>query len=42
MTETKLYKEPKATIRRVIPKYRDNSTFKSETFNFINLHKILR
>lgn len=41
--EIKLYKEPKATIINLntIPKYRGNSTFKSETFNYINLNKIL-
>lgn len=40
--ETILNKEHKATINlNTIPEYRDNSTFKSETFNYINLHKIL-
>lgn len=41
--EIKSYKEPKATIINLntIPKYRGNSTFKSETFNYINLNKIL-
>ena len=40
--ETKLFKEPKEIIKKSIPKYRRNLTFKSKAFDFINLPKILR
>ena len=40
--ETKLFKEPKEIIRKSIPKYRYNLTFKSKAFDFINSPKILR
>ena len=40
--ETKLYKEPKEIIKKYIPKYRCNLTFKSKAFGFINPPKILR
>ena len=42
ITETKLFKEPKEIIKKSIPKYRCNSTFKSKAFDFINLPKLLR
>ena len=38
--ETKLFKEPKKIIKKFIPKYRCNLTFKCKAFNFINLSKI--
>ena len=41
ITETKLFKEPKEIIRKFIPKYRYNLTFKSKVFDFISLPKIL-
>ena len=40
--ETKLFKEPKGIIKKSIPKYRCNLTFKSKAFDYINLPKILR
>ena len=40
--QTKLFKEPKEIIKKYIPKYRCNLTFKSKAFDFINLPKILR
>ena len=40
--ETKLFKEPKETIKKYIPKYRCNLTFKSKAFDFINLPKMLK
>ena len=40
--ETKLFKEPKEIIKKSIPKYRCNLTFKCKAFEFINLPKILR
>ena len=40
--ETKLFKESKEIIKKSIPKYRCNLTFKSKAFDFINLPKILR
>ena len=40
--ETKLFKEPKEIIKKSIPKYRCNLTFKSKAFDFINLPKIFR
>ena len=40
--ETKLFNEPKEILKKSIPKYRCNSTFKSKAFYFINLSKILR
>ena len=40
--KTKLFKEPKEIIKKSIPKYRCNLTFKSKSFDFINLPKILR
>ena len=42
ITETKLSKEIKEIIEKSIPKYRCNLTFKSKTFDFINLPKISR
>ena len=39
--ETKLFKEPKEIIKKSIPKYRKNLTFRSNTFDFINLPKSL-
>ena len=39
-TETKLFKEPEEILKR--SKYKCNLTFKSSTFDFINLPKILR
>ena len=42
ITETKLFKEPKKIIKKSIPKYRCNLTFKSKAFDYINLPKILR
>ena len=38
----KLFKEPKEIIKKSIPKYRPNLTFKSKAFDFVNLPKILR
>ena len=35
--ENKLFKEPKEIIKKYIPKYRSNLTFKSEVLDFINL-----
>ena len=40
--ETKSFKEPKETIQWSTPKYRQNLSFKSKAFDFINLPKILR
>ena len=40
--ETELFKEPKEIIKKSIPKYRKNLTFRSNTFDFINLPKSLR
>ena len=40
--ETKLFREPKVIIKKSIPKYRCNLTFKSKAFDFANLPKILR
>ena len=40
--ETNLFKEPKEIIKKSIPRYRCNLTFKSNAFDFINLPKILR
>ena len=40
--EIKLFKEPKEIVKKPIPKYRCNLTFKSKAFDFINLYKILR
>ena len=40
--ETKLFKEPKEIIKKFIPKYRCNLTFKSKAFDFIDLPQILR
>ena len=34
--------EPKEIIKKSIPKYRFNLTFKSKAFDFINLSRILR
>ena len=42
ITETKLFKEPKEIIKKSIPNYRCNLTFKSKAFDFINLAQILR
>ena len=42
MIKTKLVKEPIEIIKKSIPKYRCNLTFKSKAFNFINLPKLLR
>ena len=35
--ETNLFKEPKEIVKKSIPKYRCNLTFKSKVFDFINL-----
>ena len=40
--ETKLFKEAKEIIKKSIPKYRCNLTFKSKVFDFSNLLNILR
>ena len=40
--ETKLFREPKVIIKKSIPKYRCNLTFKIKAFDFANLPKILR
>ena len=40
--ETKLFKKPKEIIKKSIPKYKCNLTFKSKAFDFINLPIILR
>ena len=40
--QTKLFKEPNEIIKKYIPKYRCNLTFKSKAFDFINLLKILK
>ena len=42
ITETNLFNEPKESIKKSIPKYRCNLTFKSKAFEFINLPKIFR
>ena len=39
--EIKLFKEPKKSITKSIPKYRCNSTFRSKAFDFMDLPKIL-
>ena len=39
--ETKLFKESKEIIKKSIPKFRCNLSFKSKAFDFINLPKIL-
>ena len=39
---TKLFKEPKETIKKSVPKYRCNLTFKSKAFDFTNIPKILK
>ena len=36
-SEHKLFKEHKEIIKKSIPKYRSNLTFKSKVFDFINL-----
>ena len=42
ITETKLIKQPKEIIKNSFPKYKFSYlTFKSTTFDFINLPKIL-
>ena len=40
--ETKSFKEPKEIIKKSIPKYRRNLTFKSKAFDSVNLPKILK
>ena len=40
--ETKLFKEPKEIIKKSIPRYRCNSSFKSKAFDSVDLPKILR
>ena len=40
--ETKLFKESKEIIKKSIPKYRCNLTFKSKAFDFSSFPKILR
>ena len=40
ITETKLFKEPRETIEKSIPKYICNLVFKSKAFDFISLPKL--